>query len=103
MHEYQGDWQTVVDQTGLKGTYVVAVNSSLNPADVFLRVAGGSSITPRGQISTDMLENLGAPLPGDELDPAPFASVQKLGLKLELSKSRVDELVIDHVELLAEN
>lgn len=59
MHEYSGDWQKVVDQTGLKGTYEVAVDSSLIPVDIVPRVAGA--------ISQDLLENLGAPQPTDAL------------------------------------
>lgn len=100
MHEYHGDWQTVVDQTGLKGTYEVAVDSSLSPGLVFLRAAAGSAIvtTPKGQISPDMLALNSRPQPGEELDPAIFASVQKLGLKLELGKAKTEQLVVDHVE-----
>lgn len=96
MHEYSGDWQKVVDQTGLTGTYEVAVDSSLTPSDIVPRVAG--SITTGGAVSQDMLENLGAPQPTDALDPIVFASVQKLGLKLVLSKLGVEQLVVDHVE-----
>jgi len=100
MHEYRGDWQTVVDQTGLKGTYEVAVNSSLSPGLIFLRAAAGSGIvtTRKGQISPDMLALISPPQPGEELDPAIFASVQKLGLKLELGKAKTEQLVVDHVE-----
>jgi uncharacterized protein (TIGR03435 family) len=96
MHEYSGDWQKVVDQTGLKGTYEVAVNSSLGPSDIVQRVAG--SITVGGSVSQDMLENLGAPQITDALDPIVFGSIQKLGLKLELSKVAMEQLVVDHVE-----
>jgi uncharacterized protein (TIGR03435 family) len=85
-----------VDQTGLTGTYEVAVDSSLTPSDIVPRVAG--SITTGGAVSQDMLENLGAPQPTDALDPIVFASVQKLGLKLVLSKLGVEQLVVDHVE-----
>jgi len=103
MHEYSGDWQRVVDQTGLKGIYEVAVNSSLPPSLVATRAAGGQAITIGGAISQDMFENLGAPQITDALDPIVFASVQKLGLRLELSKAKVDVLVVDHVERLSGN
>jgi uncharacterized protein (TIGR03435 family) len=45
-----------------------------------------------------MLENLGAPQVTDALDPIVFASVQKLGLKLQLSKVKEEMLVVDHAE-----
>jgi uncharacterized protein (TIGR03435 family) len=98
MHEYRGDWQTVVDQTGLQGTYEVAVNSSLPPSLITTRMAGGQTITIGGAVSQDMLENLGAPQVTDALDPIVFASVQKLGLKLQLSKVKEEMLVVDHAE-----
>jgi len=96
MHEYSGDWQKVVDHTGLKGTYEVAVNSPLGPSDIVPRVAGAISVG--GAVSQDMLENLGAPQITDALDPIVFASIQKLGLKLELSNAKAEQLVVDQVE-----
>jgi uncharacterized protein (TIGR03435 family) len=103
MHEYSGDWHTVLDQTGLKGTYEVAVDSSLPPDLVAQRLVGARAISIGGAVSQDMLENLGAPQPEDALDPAIFASVQRLGLNLELSKAKAEVLVIERVERPSEN
>jgi uncharacterized protein (TIGR03435 family) len=35
---------------------------------------------------------------GGPLDPLVFESVQKLGLKLEVSRGKVEMLVVDHAE-----
>ena len=99
MHEYNGSWQTVVDRTGLAGTYKVQFASSLPPDPIQSRAAGGTTVTSGGgQISQGMLAAISAPSPCEELDPAVFAPVQKLGLKLELGKAPVEMLVVEHAE-----
>lgn len=101
MHEYQGDWQVVVDETGLTGEYRVTFNSSLPPSMIKPRVAGAVEVSAGGgAISKDMLDNLGPPQIAKTLDPVVFSSIQKLGLKLERDNAPADRLVIDHVEEL---
>jgi uncharacterized protein (TIGR03435 family) len=75
----------VIDMTGLKGTYQIAMAipvEDLIKAKVAVDAAmrGGSDSTP-------------------ELDGSPmFAAIRKFGLKLEPRKTAVDVLVIDHAE-----
>lgn len=94
----------VVDKTGLKGSYQVmmeipfeellndlARQRPLNPAAGSVRnpfgPVGGSAPT------TDAAMSASAPASG-----VVFRAVQKLGLKLQLRKVRVEKLVIDHIE-----
>jgi uncharacterized protein (TIGR03435 family) len=79
--EYGGDWRAVVDRTGLKGEYQVTVHSSkaMPMAESLVQDPFQSTV-------------------GGPLDPLVFQSVQKLGLKLEVSKAPVEMLVVDHAE-----
>ena len=92
-----GEGRQVVDMTGLKGNYQVAVEISL--ADIMAMArAQGMNLPMRPPAS-----GAGGPSPGLEAsDPGGgstvFASVKRLGLKLEPSKAMVEQLVIDHVE-----
>jgi uncharacterized protein (TIGR03435 family) len=87
--------------TDLKGNYQVALDISLaevtamaqaaaREAGIDMRMppasAGGENNTPASAASE--------PSGGSSI----FASVQKLGLKLEKRKAPVEQLVIDHVE-----
>ena len=84
-----GVGRQVVDRTGLKGNYQVAVMwSNLDLID--------RPTAPPGS-------GTGGPSPASAAsDPGGaatvFASVKKLGLKLEPGKAMVEQLVIDHVE-----
>lgn len=96
-----GGGRPVVDRTGLKGNYQVAVEVSLADLMAMARARG---------INVPMPPPGGAPgaLPGANSpgalasDPGGgstiFASVKKLGLKLEPSKAPVEQLVVDHIE-----
>jgi uncharacterized protein (TIGR03435 family) len=79
--EYGGDWKAVVDRTGLKGDYQVTVHSSkaMPMAESLVQDPFQSTV-------------------GGPLDPLVFQSVQKLGLKLEVSNAPVEMLVVDHAE-----
>jgi uncharacterized protein (TIGR03435 family) len=70
-----------VDRTGLKGEYQVTVHSSkaMPMAESLVQDPFQSTV-------------------GGPLDPLVFQSVQKLGLKLEVSKAPVEMLVVDHAE-----
>jgi uncharacterized protein (TIGR03435 family) len=91
-----GDRQ-VVDMTGLKGDYQVAVEISL--ADVMAAARAQGMLPPTAAASGGAT---GASPASAASDPgggsSVFASVKKLGLKLEPRKAQVEQLVIDHVE-----
>ncbi len=86
----------VVDETGLTGHYEVALNLSL--ADL-MAAARAQGLTPQGG-------NAGAPAGAgmkEASDPGgagttSYASVEKLGLKLESKKAVVQQLVVTNAE-----
>jgi uncharacterized protein (TIGR03435 family) len=93
-----GGGRQVVDMTGLKGNYQVAVDISLADAMAAARAQG---MVPLGAQSSGGAA--GASPAAAASDPAGggssvYASVKKLGLKLEPRKAQVEQLVIDHVE-----
>ena len=85
-----GVGRQIVDMTGLKGNYEVAVDFSLSDLVASLHDQGID--VPTG------------PSPGSS-DPSGNATIAdalgKLGLKLEKSKAMTDQLIIDHVEKAA--
>jgi len=92
--EAEGDWQVVVNETGLKGEYQLAVNSSLIAPTIESRIAddiGGSS-----PITTH--DTLGPAKAIDEGDPMTYSSLQRLGLELERSSVKAEMPVIRHAE-----
>ena len=105
----------VVDGTGLKGIYQIALDL---PFESMFRVIqslagngafqggfpgfpnsgfGGGAFNPGGQSGVG---GVGGPVPGRTSDPAPsmFQAIQLLGLKLQARKAPVDTIVIDHLE-----
>jgi uncharacterized protein (TIGR03435 family) len=79
--EYAGEWKAVLDETGLKGEFQVTLHSS--------------KVMPEAEKLVQLpFQDTG----GGPLDPLVFSSVQSLGLKLEVSKAKVEMVVIDHVE-----
>lgn len=92
-----GGGRQVVDRTGLKGSYQVAVEISFADA---LAVARAQGFTP--PMAPPSGGAAGASPAAAASDPGGgstvFASVKKLGLKLEPSKAKVEQLLIDHVE-----
>jgi len=86
--------QQVVDQTGLKGTYEIAIEISF--ADL-MALARGSGDTPPppaagGSASTGPV----ASDPGGAVSL--YQSIKQLGLDLEERKAQIEQLVVDHVE-----
>lgn len=79
-----GGGRQVVDMTDLKGNYQVAVEFSFADAMAAARAQG--------------MNVPAAPAASDPGGSTVFASVKKLGLKLEPRKAKVEHLVIDHVE-----
>jgi uncharacterized protein (TIGR03435 family) len=92
-----GGGRQVVDMTDLKGNYQVAVEISLADLMAMARAQGINVPTaPAGGGGADNSPASAASDPGG--GSTVFASVKKLGLKLEPRQSKVEQLVIDHVE-----
>jgi len=92
-----GRGRQVVDMTGLKGNYQVAIEFSLADVIAAARAQGlNPGMSPAGGGGADTSPAMAASDPGG--GSTVFESVQKLGLKLEPRKAKVEQLVIDHVE-----
>lgn len=92
----------VIDSTGLKGFYKITLDLAMGD---LMRVAQSWGMMPRGGLPPGMMPGGrgGAPSSDTASDPsgaAIFASVQKLGLKLDGRKAPIESIVIDHVEKL---
>jgi len=83
----------VVDQTGLKGYYEVTTEISFADLTAGAR-AFNRSAPPSGDTNANPAAAASDPTGGQTV----FASVEKLGLKLEERKAPVEQLVIDHME-----
>ena len=81
----------VVDQTGLTGHYEVALDLSYADLMAAARSANGLPALPDSGAAE-------ASDPGGGGGTSVFASVEKLGLKLEPGKAPVEQLVVDHAE-----
>jgi uncharacterized protein (TIGR03435 family) len=83
----------IVDQTGLKGYY--AVTTEISFADIMGSArAFNRSAPPSNDANTNPAAAASDPTGGQTV----FASVEKLGLKLDERKAPVVQLVIDHME-----
>jgi uncharacterized protein (TIGR03435 family) len=92
-----GGSRQVVDMTGLKGNYQVAVEISLADVMAMARAQGiNVPAMPAGGAAASDSPAAAASDPGG--GSTVFASVKKLGLKLEPRKAPVEQLIIDHVE-----
>jgi len=91
-----GGGRQVVDMTGLKGNYQVAVEISFADAMAAARAQGlmPPMAPPSGGAAGNSPATASEPTGGSTV----FESVKKLGLKLEPRKANVEQLVIDHVE-----
>jgi uncharacterized protein (TIGR03435 family) len=96
-----GGGQQVVDMTELKGNYQVAVDVSLAELMAMVREKAremGMNL-PAAPASGGSGDNLPASAATDPSGGSSvFASVEKLGLKLDQRKSKVEQVVIDSVE-----
>ncbi len=96
---FQSSGRQVVDMTGLKGTYEVSVEISF--ADIVPPGGGMGGGPPGGPGGGGATANASPATAAS--DPAGgaasvYASVKKLGLKLEPRKAPVEQLIVDHVE-----
>lgn len=86
----------VVDETGLKGNYRMALDLARDDLMNAMRAAGVN--LPPGALGSGP----GAPATPTAPDPSGgttiFRSVEQLGLKLDPRKMPVDQIVIDHLE-----
>jgi uncharacterized protein (TIGR03435 family) len=90
-----GNGRQVVDMTGLKGNYQLAVEFSLSDLVSSLRDQGIDVQTGPAASGT-------GPVPSDPSgDSTVSDALGKLGLKLEKTKANVEQLVVDHVEKAA--
>jgi uncharacterized protein (TIGR03435 family) len=85
--------QPVVDKTELKGTYVVAVNIAVEDLQAIARSAGFAVGGPAPAANTS-----GVPSAGDPSGGSVYASIDKLGLRLNKEKLPVEVIVVDHLE-----
>ena len=84
--------RTVLDKTGLTGKYDFTLHWTPDPGMMPMRGPGGDGGPAHGDSATD------------EGGPSIFTAVEEqLGLKLESQKSKVDVIVIDHIDLPSEN
>jgi uncharacterized protein (TIGR03435 family) len=92
-----GGGRQVVDQTGLKGTYQVAVEIPLSDLMAMARAQGMA--IPGGNGGASAQGNAGqAAAATDPGGSSVYESVQALGLKLDSTKAPVEQLIIDHAE-----
>jgi uncharacterized protein (TIGR03435 family) len=88
------DGRTVVDMTGLKGYYQVALDIPFADLSKMARAAGAT--VPVGSPN----ETGGGPAEAvsDPSGPSILQSVRRLGLNVERRKASVEQLIIDHIE-----
>jgi uncharacterized protein (TIGR03435 family) len=87
--------QPVIDKTDLKGSYVAAVDISIEDLQAVARAAGFAVGGPGPGASAN---STGVPSAGDPSGGSVYSSVEKLGLKLNKEKLPVDVIVVDHLE-----
>ncbi|HUP04435.1 MAG TPA: TIGR03435 family protein [Bryobacteraceae bacterium] len=90
----------VVDATGLKGNYQIALSLSLNDLMAVARSSGlslpGVPSLPAGQGAGAMARPADAA--SDPGSSSIFTAVERLGLKLDSQKQPMDRIVVDHLE-----
>lgn len=80
--------RSVIDKTGITGTFNFRIEFAPDEATPFFRTAGDDP----------------SAMPAEPAGPSIFTALQEqLGLKLERATGPIDYLVIDHVERLSEN
>ena len=92
-----GGGRQVVDMTGLKGSYPVAVDIPLSAIMAMVR-AQGMDIPQAPAAGAGAAASSAMPEAPDPGAGSVYESVETLGLKLEPRKAPVEQLVVDHVE-----
>jgi uncharacterized protein (TIGR03435 family) len=88
--------EPVVDKTDLKGKYIVAVDISVEDLQAIARSQGFA--IPAGGPGAAQGNASAAATASDPSGGSIYASVEKLGLKLNKEKLPVDMIVVDHLE-----
>jgi uncharacterized protein (TIGR03435 family) len=88
--------QPVIDKTGLKGNYVAAIDISVEDLQAMVKsqgmvFAGAGPAAPQANSSP-------VPSASDPSGGSIYATIEKLGLKLNKTKLPVDTIVVDHLE-----
>jgi uncharacterized protein (TIGR03435 family) len=88
--------QPVIDKTALKGTYVVAVDISVEDLQAIAKSQGFAF----GAAGPAPAQGNSSPVPtaSDPSGGSVYASIEKLGLKLNKEKLPVDMIVVDRLE-----
>ncbi len=89
--------QPVIDKTDLKGTYVVAVSIAIEDLQAIARSAGFAVGGPGPAAPANPSA---VPSAADPSGGSVYASIDKLGLKLNKEKLPVETIVVDHLEKL---
>jgi uncharacterized protein (TIGR03435 family) len=93
-----GGGRQVVDMTGLKGNYQVAVDLSIADLMANARAQGMDIPAPPSRPTSAASESSAIPNASDPSGSTIYASVEALGLKLENRKAPVEQIVIDRIE-----
>lgn len=88
--------QPVINQTGLEGNYVVAVDISMEDIAAIARSQG--MVMPAAGLDGSSGNAGVVPTASDPSGGSIYTSIEKLGLKLNKQKLPVDIIVIDHLE-----
>jgi uncharacterized protein (TIGR03435 family) len=91
-----GGGRQVVDMTGLKGNYQVAIDLSI--ADLIANARAQGMDIPAPRPSGTASDSSAIPNASDPSGATIYASVDALGLKLENRKAPVEQIVIDRIE-----
>jgi uncharacterized protein (TIGR03435 family) len=91
-----GGGRQVVDETGLKGRYRVAVDISL--ADVMAMARARGLAPPPANAGGASAEQNPAAAASDPSGATVLGSIEMLGLKLEPRTAPITQLIVDHVE-----
>jgi uncharacterized protein (TIGR03435 family) len=88
--------QTVIDDTGLKGTWVAAIDISMDDIKAMATNAGFGYAMGGGPSSPGSTSAV--PSAADPSGGSVYQSIDKLGLKLEKKKLPTGMIVVDHLE-----
>ena len=87
--------QPVIDKTDLKGTYVASISIAMEDLQAMARSAG---FAYAGAGPAASANSSGVPSAADPSGGSVYASIEKLGLKLNKEKLPVEMIVVDHLE-----
>jgi len=89
--------QPVIDKTELKGSYVVALDLSIDDLRAIAASAGFGAVMGGGPAPAQAGSSA-TPTASDPSGGSVYQSIEKLGLKLSKEKLPVEMIVVDHLE-----